>query len=58
MIWSANGHPPKEPPEVDDPRVIHAMQEYLHALEVGGTPDRDTFLRTHADSSRAQFCCV
>src|SRR5262245_30233129 len=31
-------------PEVDDPRLIPAVQEYLRAMEAGHRPDRQEFL--------------
>ena len=34
-------------PEVDDPRMVHAVQEYLRAIEAGHRPNRQEFLTRH-----------
>src|SRR5947209_19449030 len=33
----------------DDPRLVHAAQEYLAAVEAGRRPDRKEFAARHAD---------
>jgi serine/threonine protein kinase len=42
---TADNHPR---PELDDPRVIEALDEYLAALETGQKPNRQAFLARHA----------
>src|ERR1700736_3711255 len=36
-------------PELDDPRVVEALDEYLAALEAGQKPNRQGFLARHAE---------
>jgi serine/threonine protein kinase len=45
-------------PELDDPRVIEALDEYLAALEGGQRPDRTAFLARHADVAPALAECL
>ncbi len=45
-------------PQLDDPRVIAALDEYLAALESGRKPDRHAFLARHAEVAEALAECV
>lgn len=45
-------------PQLDDPRVIAALDEYLAALESGRKPDRHAFLARHAEVAEALVECV
>ena len=45
-------------PELDDPRVIAALDEYLAALEAGQKPDRQGFLSRHAEIAGALGECL
>ncbi len=45
-------------PELDDPRVIEALDEYVAALEAGQRPDREEFLARHADVAQALAECL
>src|SRR5438552_1287023 len=38
-----------EPSTLEDPRVIAALEEYLTELEAGAHPNREQFLRRHAE---------
>jgi serine/threonine protein kinase/Tfp pilus assembly protein PilF len=44
--------------ELDDSRVVRAVQEYLAALEAGQQPDRQEFLARHADIAAALAGCL
>jgi serine/threonine protein kinase len=44
--------------ELDDPRVIAALDEYLADLEAGRKPDRRAFLAKHADLAEALTECL
>jgi serine/threonine protein kinase len=46
------------PPELDDPRVIEALDEYLAALETGKRPSREAFLARHSDIAPALAECL
>src|SRR5262249_61876857 len=46
------------PPELDDPRVVVALEEYLAALEAGQKPNRQAFLGRHADVAEALAECL
>ena len=45
-------------PELDDPRVLEALDEYLAALEAGRRPDRQEFLARHAAVAEALAECL
>ena len=45
-------------PELDDPRVVAALDEYLTALELGKKPDRQAFLSRHAAVADALAECL
>ncbi|HKB02099.1 MAG TPA: serine/threonine-protein kinase [Gemmataceae bacterium] len=45
-------------PDLDDPRVFQAVQEYLAALEAGKRPDRSAFLARHAEIAPALSECL
>jgi serine/threonine protein kinase len=45
-------------PELDDPRVVEALDEYVAALEAGHKPDRQGFLARHADIAPALAECL
>ena len=45
-------------PELDDPRVIAALDEYLAALEAGQKPDRRGFLSRYAEIAGALGECL
>jgi serine/threonine protein kinase len=45
-------------PELDDPRVVEALDEYMAALESGQRPDRQAFLARHADVAAALAECL
>jgi serine/threonine protein kinase len=45
-------------PDLDDPRVFQAVQEYLAVLESGKRPDRAAFLARHADIAPALSECL
>ncbi|HTU93701.1 MAG TPA: protein kinase [Gemmataceae bacterium] len=45
-------------PELDDPRVVEALDEYLAALETGQKPDRQEFLSRHAAIADALAECL
>ncbi|HEY7312770.1 MAG TPA: serine/threonine-protein kinase [Gemmataceae bacterium] len=52
-------NPHDEPkPQLDDPRVIEALDEYLAALESGRKPDRSAFLARHAEIAEALAECL
>jgi serine/threonine protein kinase len=44
--------------ELDDPRVVEALDEYLAALENGRKPDRSGFLARHAEIAVALAECL
>jgi serine/threonine protein kinase len=46
------------PTELDDPRVIAALDEYVAALEAGRKPDRQAFLSRHAAVAAALAACL
>jgi serine/threonine protein kinase len=48
----------KPQPELDDPRVVEALDEYLAALEAGQRPQRQAFLAQHADIAAALAECL
>src|SRR5689334_14480040 len=50
--------PDNIPPELDDPRVVAALDEYLAELESGHKPDRRAFLARHADIAGALAECL
>ncbi|HEY7329695.1 MAG TPA: serine/threonine-protein kinase [Gemmataceae bacterium] len=45
-------------PELEDPRVVEALDEYLAALEAEQKPDRQAFLARHADIAGALAHCL
>src|SRR5438105_9665598 len=45
-------------PDLDDPRVFQAVQEYMVALESGRKPDRDAFLARHPEIAPALSECL
>jgi serine/threonine protein kinase len=45
-------------PDLDDPRLFQAVQEYMAALESGRKPDRDEFIARHADIAPALSECL
>ncbi len=52
-------NPHETPPaELDDPRVVAALEEYLTGLEAGDRPDRATFLARHAAIAGALGECL
>jgi WD40 repeat protein/serine/threonine protein kinase len=48
--------PPAVPP--DDPRVVRAVEEYLAETERGRRPNREAFLRKHAEVAEALVGCL
>jgi serine/threonine protein kinase len=48
----------KPQPELDDPRVVEALDEYVAALEAGEKPERQAFLARHADIAPALAECL
>ncbi len=44
--------------EVDDPRVIEALEEFMIALESGQRPDKSEFLRRHSAIAPALVACL
>ena len=42
----------------DDPRLIAALEEYLHAIEEGRRPNRRRFLEAHAEIADALAPCL
>ncbi len=46
------------PADLDDPRVIAALDEYMAALEAGQKPDRDAFLARYAEVAGALAACL
>src|SRR5262249_11813458 len=47
-----------QPPGLDDPRVVEALDEYAAALEAGRRPDREAFLARHAEVAEALAACL
>ena len=45
-------------PDLDDPRVFQAVQEYMAALQTGRKPDRAAFLTRHAEIAPALSECL
>ena len=45
-------------PDLDDPRVFQAVQEYMVALEDGHKPDRNAFLARHPEIAPALKECL
>jgi serine/threonine protein kinase len=45
-------------PELDDPRVVAALEQYLAAIEAGERPNRQAFLARHADVAEALAECL
>lgn len=45
-------------PELDDPRVVAALDEYLAAVESGHKPERQAFLSRHAEIAAALADCL
>jgi serine/threonine protein kinase len=45
-------------PQLDDPRIVEALDEYLAALESGHKLDRQAFLSRHADIADALADCL
>jgi serine/threonine protein kinase len=50
--------PDQSKPGLDDPRVVAALDEYLAALEAGNKPNRQAFLRRHAEVAEALAECL
>jgi serine/threonine protein kinase len=50
--------PPPAAADLDDPRVVRALEEYLAALEEGRRPDREAFLARNADIAPALAECL
>lgn len=56
---SPNSRCPSNPArQLDDPRVVEALDEYLSALEAGKKPDRQEFLSRHAAIAGALAECL
>jgi serine/threonine protein kinase len=66
---NANDPPPTEPrapvsppgppaPDLDDPRVVAALEEYLQVIEAGDKPNRPAFLARHAEVAEALAKCL
>ncbi len=53
MTTNDNSHP-----ELDDPRVLAALDEYLAALEAGQKPDRQAFLAQHSAVAEKLADCL
>jgi serine/threonine protein kinase len=49
---------PPPAPELDDPRVVAALEEYLAAAEEGRAPNRSLFLARHAEIAGALAECL
>ncbi len=45
-------------PDLEDPRVIAALDEYVAALEAGRKPDRQEFLDRHSEVAVALAACL
>ena len=45
-------------PELEDPRVVAALEQYLSAIEAGERPNRQAFLARHADVAEALAECL
>jgi serine/threonine protein kinase len=59
----ATAMPPSEPngavsPDVDDPRMVEALEQYLAAAEAGEKPNRQAFLARHAEIAGALAECL
>src|SRR6516162_9383758 len=59
----ATAMPPSEPngavsPDVDDPRMVEALEQYLAAVEAGEKPNRQAFLARHAEIAEALAECL
>src|SRR5262249_39954976 len=50
--------PPPAPAELDDPRIVEALEEYLQAVEAGERPNRQAFLARHAEIAQALDSCL
>jgi serine/threonine protein kinase len=50
----------REPPspDLDDPRVVAALEQYLAAIEAGERPNRQAFLARHAEVAEALAECL
>jgi eukaryotic-like serine/threonine-protein kinase len=44
--------------QLDDPRVVHAVQGYLAALEAGDPPDRQTYINQHPEIATELAECL
>ncbi len=44
--------------ELEDPRLVAALEEYLAAAEAGSPPDREAFLARHADIAAPLALCL
>jgi eukaryotic-like serine/threonine-protein kinase len=49
---------PPPAPDLDDPRVVEALEEYLAAVEEGQAPNRQTFLARHPEIAAALAECL
>jgi eukaryotic-like serine/threonine-protein kinase len=49
---------PEQDPMLEDPRVVEALEQYLAAVEAGDRPNREEFLRRHADIASALGECL
>src|SRR5262245_16924904 len=45
-------------PDLDDPRVVAALEQYLAAIEAGEKPNRQAFLARHATIAEALAECL
>ncbi len=45
-------------PELEDPRIVAALEQYLSAIEAGERPNRQAFLARHADVAEALAECL
>jgi serine/threonine protein kinase len=52
-----NVNEPRQP-ELDDSRVVEALEEYLQAVEKGEKPNRQAFLARHAEIAGALAGCL
>jgi serine/threonine protein kinase len=50
--------PPRTPPELDDPRIVEALEEYMLAVEAGDRPNRQSFLARHGEIAEILAGCL
>ncbi len=58
MSAPAERQPAIQAPDLEDERVIRAVQEYLAKLEAGQAPTRQEFLDRHGDIAEAVAACL